>query len=163
MGPRVRGDDERGNVAATYSFPGLKSSLGAAGAAMPSGRGPCGRRRRRGKRSPPRPSSYPPGAPFTCGCGPVMKEGRRSTPPPGSAITGCGADVGLRLLRGEARLLADMREALAIVVAVFRRRLHFGVDARLRLVLPELLLRGCDQAEIMFGVLVVVLGRDRVA
>ncbi len=35
-----------------YSFPGLKSSLGAAGAAMPSGRGPCGRRRRRGKRSP---------------------------------------------------------------------------------------------------------------
>ncbi len=41
----------------TYSFPGLKSSLGAAGAAMPSGRGPCGRRRRRGKRSPPRPSS----------------------------------------------------------------------------------------------------------
>ena len=67
--------------------------LGAAGAAMPSGRGPCGRRRRRGKRSPPRPSSYPPGAPFTCGCGPVMKEGRRSTPPV-SAITGCGCGWG---------------------------------------------------------------------
>jgi hypothetical protein len=32
-----------------YSFPGLKSSPGVAGAAMPSGRGPCGRRRRRGK------------------------------------------------------------------------------------------------------------------
>ena len=56
-----------------------------------------------------------------------------------------------------------MREALAIVVAVFRRRLHFGVDARMRLVLPELLLGGCDQAEVMFGVLVVVLGCDRVA
>ena len=73
------------------------------------------------------------------------------------------ANEGLRLLRDEARLLAEMREALALVVAVFRRRLHFGVDARLRLVLPELLLRGCDQAEIMFGVLVVVLGRDRIA
>src|SRR6185312_8009304 len=73
------------------------------------------------------------------------------------------ADVGLRLLRGEARLLAEMREALALVVAVFRRRLSFVVDARLRLVLPELLLRGCDQAEIMLGVLVVVLGRDRIA
>ncbi len=73
------------------------------------------------------------------------------------------ADVGLRLLRDEARLLAEMREALALVVAVFRRRLRFVVDARLRLVLPELLLRGCDQAEIMFGVLVVVLGRDRIA
>ena len=73
------------------------------------------------------------------------------------------ADVGLRLLRNKARLLAEMREALAIVVAVFRRRLHFGVDARLRLVLPELLLRGGDQAEVMLGVLVVVLGRDRVA
>ena len=42
--------------ARAYSFPGLKSSHGAAaaGCAMPSGRGPpCGRRRRRGKRSPP--------------------------------------------------------------------------------------------------------------
>src|SRR6478752_3715846 len=73
------------------------------------------------------------------------------------------ADVGLLLLRDEARLLAEMREALALVVAIFRRRLRFVVDAWLRLVLPELLLRGCDQAEIMFGVLVVVLGRDRVA
>src|SRR5438093_8609585 len=73
------------------------------------------------------------------------------------------ADVGLRLLRDEARLLAEMREALAIVVAVFRRRQHFGVDARLRLVLPELLLRGCDQAEVMLCVLIVILGRDRIA
>ena len=73
------------------------------------------------------------------------------------------ADEGLRLLRDEARFLAEMREALALVLAVFRRRRHFGVGAGLRLVLPELLLRGCDQAEIMFGVLVVVLSRDRVA
>ena len=33
------------------------------------------------------------GPPFTCGCGPVMKEGRRSTPPL-SAITGCGWGCG---------------------------------------------------------------------
>src|SRR5438132_13731362 len=33
------------------------------------------------------------------------------------------ADVGLRLLWDEARLLAEMREALALVVAVLRRRL----------------------------------------
>src|SRR5206468_7494306 len=72
------------------------------------------------------------------------------------------ADVGLRLLRDEARLLAEMREALALVVAVFRRR-RFVVDTRLRLVLPELLLGSGDQAEIMLGVLVVILGRDRVA
>ena len=55
-----------------------------------------------------------------------------------------------------------MREALALVLAFFRRR-HFVVGARLRLVLPELLLGGGDQAEIMLGVLVVVLGRDRIA
>ena len=36
----------------SYSLPGLKSSLGTDdGCAMLSGRGPCGRRRRRGKRS----------------------------------------------------------------------------------------------------------------
>jgi len=73
------------------------------------------------------------------------------------------ANIGLLLLlRDEARLLAEMREALALVLAVFRRR-RFVVDARLRLVLPELLLCGCDQAEVVLGVLVIVLGRDRVA
>jgi len=47
-----------------YSLPGLKSSPGVAGAATPSGRGPCGRRRRRGgKRSPPLASK--PAGPFT--------------------------------------------------------------------------------------------------
>jgi hypothetical protein len=53
------------------------------------------------------------------------------------------AHIGLRLLRHEARLLAEMREALALVLAVFRRR-RFVVDARLRLILTELLLGGCD-------------------
>jgi hypothetical protein len=72
------------------------------------------------------------------------------------------ADVGLRLLRRETRLLAEMREALALVLAFFLRR-HFIVGARLRLVLPELLLGGCDQPEIVLGVLVVILGRDRIA
>ena len=72
------------------------------------------------------------------------------------------ANKGLLLLRNEARLLAEMRELLALVVAVLRCR-HFGVDARLRLVLPELLLGSGDQAEVMLGVLIVVLGRYRIA
>src|SRR5205807_2758381 len=37
---------------------------------------------------------------------------------------------------------------------------HFGVGARLRLILPELLLGSGDQAEIMLGMLIVVLGRN---
>ena len=68
----------------------------------------------------------------------------------------------LRLCRNEARLLAEMREALALVLAFIGGR-HFIVGARLRLVLPELLLGGSDQTEIMFGVLIVVLGRNRIA
>ncbi len=68
----------------------------------------------------------------------------------------------LRLLRNEAGLLTEVGEALALVLAFVRRR-HFVFGARLRLVLPELLLGGCDQPEIMFSMLVVVLGRDRVA
>ena len=83
-------DREKRYDACAYSFPGLKSSLGAAGAAAPSGRGPWGRRRRRGKRSPP---SNAAGAPLICGCGPVMNDGRRSTLPL-SAITGCGWGCG---------------------------------------------------------------------
>ena len=146
---------------ATYSFPGLKSSLGAAGAAMPSGRGPCGRRRRRGKRSPP-PAAFIP-------AGRAIHLRLRAGDEGGQAIDAAGignhrlrlglrlilrlrtmlalammfarllvalvglavaallarivvADEGLLLLRDEARLLAEMREALALVVAVFRRR-----------------------------------------
>ena len=78
-----------------YSFPGLKSSPGVAGAAMPSGRGPCGRRRRRGwKRSPPPCGLRSSEPPLICGCGPVMKDGRRSTLPPSAIGTGCGWGCG---------------------------------------------------------------------
>ena len=66
-------------------------------------------------------------------------------------------------LRREARLLAEAREILAVVFAFLA---HHFVGARLlvlRLALAELFLGRCDQAEIMLGVLVVVLGGDRVA
>jgi len=71
--------------------------------------------------------------------------------------------IGLRLLcRNEARLLPEAREILALIVAVVLE--HFLVARlRLRLVLPELLLGCRDQAEIVLGVLVVVLGGDGVA
>src|SRR5947209_11046515 len=68
---------------------------------------------------------------------------------------------GLRLRRDEAGLLAEIRETFALVLAVLGR--HFVVGPGLRLVLTELLLRGRDQAEIMLGVLIVVLRRDRIA
>ena len=67
----------------------------------------------------------------------------------------------LRLRRNEAGLLAEMRKILSFILAILRRHLVFG--AGLRLVLAELLLRRCDQAEIVFGVLVVVFCRDCVA
>src|SRR5262249_4309141 len=77
------------------------------------------------------------------------------------------AHIGLRLLllRHEARLLAERREAVVLALGLIRR--HVVVGARLlhvlRLVLAGLLLRGRDQAEVMLGVLVVVLGGHRVA
>jgi hypothetical protein len=52
-------------------------------------------------------------------------------------------------------------KTLALVLAFLGR--HFVVGARLRLVLPELLLGGGNQPEIMLGVLVVILGSDRIA
>jgi hypothetical protein len=67
----------------------------------------------------------------------------------------------LRLHRDEAGLLPEMREALALVVAILRG--HFVFGARLRLVLAELFLGRGDQAEIMLGMLIVILGGDRVA
>jgi hypothetical protein len=54
-----------------------------------------------------------------------------------------------------------MREALALVVAILRDQVT--VVARLRQILAELLLGGRDQTEIMFRVLVVILGGDRIA
>src|SRR4051794_5191471 len=67
----------------------------------------------------------------------------------------------LRLCRNEAGLLAEIRKTLALVVAVLGR--HFVFGAGLRLVLAKLLLRRRDQAEIMLGVLVIILGRHRIA
>src|SRR5260221_11849383 len=67
----------------------------------------------------------------------------------------------LRLHRDEAGLLPEIRKAFALVVAVLRG--HFILGARLRLVLTELFLGGGDQAEIMFGMLIVILGGYRIA
>jgi len=70
----------------------------------------------------------------------------------------------LRLLhRNEARLLAEAREALAVVLAVVDHHVVGVARLLLRLILPELLLGRCDQPEIMLGVLIIVLGRHRVA
>src|SRR5258705_5414054 len=67
----------------------------------------------------------------------------------------------LLLHRHETGLLAEMRKIFALVVAVLGG--HFILGARLRLVLTELFLGGGDQAEIMFGILVVILGGYRIA
>jgi len=56
--------------------------------------------------------------------------------------------------------------AVAVVVAVVGRHaatLLFAALLVIRLALAELLLRGCDQAEIMLGVLVVILRRYRIS
>ncbi|MCP2129064.1 hypothetical protein ABH991_001605 [Bradyrhizobium ottawaense] len=65
-------------------------------------------------------------------------------------------------LRDEARLLAEIREILAVVVAVVAVAADRLVAARL-LILAELFLGRGDQTEIMLGVLVVVLGCNGVA
>jgi hypothetical protein len=69
----------------------------------------------------------------------------------------------LRRLRNEARLLAEILEILAVVLAVVTAAGADGLVAARLLVLAELFLRRRDQAEIMLGVLVVVFGGDRVA
>ena len=76
-----------------------------------------------------------------------------------------GLELRLLLLRDEPRLRAEARIAVGIV-AVVVERIAVGTLHRLlllRLALAELFLCGGDQAEIVFGVLVVVLGRNRVA
>ena len=67
---------------------------------------------------------------------------------------------GLLLHRDEAGLLPETGKAV-VVLAFFRS--HFIVGPRLRLVLTELLLRGGDQAKVMLGVLIIILGGYRVA
>ena len=166
-------------------------------AATPSGRGPCGRRRRRGKRSPP-PCLRSRRAAIDL----RLRAGdeRRQAIDAGAignhrlrlrlrlklrlrtmiamlamfarlmlvarliglalalviALVVVARHERLLLRRNEAGLLAEIRKALAVVVAVLRR--HFVFGARLRLVLAELFLGRGDQAEIMLGVLIVVLG-----
>jgi len=68
--------------------------------------------------------------------------------------------VGLRLHRDEAGLLPETGKAV-VVLAFFRS--HFIIGPRLRLVLTELFLRGGDQAKVMLGVLIIILGGYRVA
>ena len=187
-----------------YSFPGLKSSPGVAGAGTPSGRGPCGRRRRRGgnvRRHRPRSRraaidlrlrSGDEGrqaidadivgidrlrlrlrlklvrlltmlalAADVRGADAGRAAGRAGPRADGRAVIVVARHERLRLHRNEAGLLAEIRKALALVVAVLRG--HFIFGARLRLVLAELLLGSGDQAEIMLGMLVVVLGGYRIA
>ena len=71
-------------------------------------------------------------------------------------------DERLRLLRNEAGLLPEIRVVFALVVAAHRWPLRHR-RLWLRLVLPKLLLGGGDEAEIMFGMLIVVFGGHGIA
>jgi hypothetical protein len=72
-------------------------------------------------------------------------------------------DVRLRLHRDETGLLPEVRKTVTLVVAVITADHIVGAGLQLRLVLAELLLGRRDQAEVMLGVLVVVLGGNGVA
>jgi len=61
------------------------------------------------------------------------------------------------------RLLAEIREILAVVLAVVAAAVADRLVAARLLVLPELFLSRRDQAKIMLGMLVVVLGRNGVS
>src|ERR1700738_1595082 len=85
-----------------------------------------------------------------------------------------GRDIGLRLARAERRLVAELLAltltvvlaVLEIVLIALRELLVVAFNAlrlEVRILLTELLLRGCDQAEIMLGVLEVIFGRYRIA
>jgi hypothetical protein len=67
----------------------------------------------------------------------------------------------LRLRRNETGLLTEIGKILAFVVTILRG--YFSLGARLRLVLTKLFLGRGDEAEVMLGVLIVVLGCDRIA
>jgi hypothetical protein len=73
------------------------------------------------------------------------------------------ADVGLRLHRDETGLLPEIRETVTLVVAVITTDHIVDTGLQLRLVLAELLLSRRDQAEVMLGVLIVILRGDGVA
>jgi hypothetical protein len=83
-----------------------------------------------------------------------------------------GRNVGLRLTPAKRCLDEGLAVVLAIFEVLFRARLELLVVAasaigtrrlEVRVALPELLLRDRDQAEIMLGMLEVVLCRDRIA
>jgi hypothetical protein len=73
------------------------------------------------------------------------------------------ANVRLRLHWHETGLLPEVRETVPLVVAVITADHIVGAGLQLRLVLAELLLSRRDQAEVMLGVLVVVLGGNGIA
>jgi hypothetical protein len=73
------------------------------------------------------------------------------------------AYVGLRLHRDETGLLSEIRETITLVVAVITAGHIVGAGLQLWLVLAELLLGRRDQAEVMLGVLIVILGSNGVA
>src|SRR5579863_6122287 len=68
--------------------------------------------------------------------------------------------IWLLLHRNEAGFLPETRKALLLVAFL---RGYFGVGPWLRLILTELLLGRGDQTEVMLGMLIVILGGDRVA
>ena len=78
-------------------------------------------------------------------------------------------DVRLRLVRAECLFAKRLGVFIAILELLVRARLELLVVAALgtrlevRILLPELLLRGGDQAEIMLGVLEIVFGGNRIA
>jgi len=79
---------------------------------------------------------------------------------------GIARQVGLRVTGAERHLVVRFLRAADIIVAVVAEVIaHVGaaIGAEERRGLPELLLGGGDQAQIMLGVLVVILRRHRVA
>jgi hypothetical protein len=75
--------------------------------------------------------------------------------------------IGLRIARAEGRFAAaDARLLAAILVVAVLERFVVGIvvgTLELRAVDPELFLRGGDQAEIVLGVLIIILRCNRIA
>jgi len=67
------------------------------------------------------------------------------------------------LLRSEAGLLPEVRIAVRLALVLRLPGVARLIRTRLLLILPELFLCGSDQTEIVFGVLIVILGGDRIA
>src|SRR5262245_23354904 len=84
---------------------------------------------------------------------------------------GIAGQIGLRIARPIRRLLAKLRGGLLVAFLKGVIMAHLGSAALrpvalllvVRVVLAKLFLRGRDQAEVMLGVLEVVLGRDGVS